>query len=114
MNLLYIYKYCYFQDPYFQFFISFPLQDMVRKNVRQAGSPFEIMNFWVKRTARLLAQIDSEYDFKEVLGEGSFGKVHKARKEESHPCFSSEGAGSLIFPILSFLSHDSLAFSKKL
>jgi len=37
---------------------EFDRQDMVRKNVRQ---------------------IDSEYDFKEVLGEGSFGKVHKAQ-----------------------------------
>ena len=23
-------------------------------------------------------QIDSEYEFKEIIGEGSFGKVHKA------------------------------------
>ncbi|CAL1171052.1 unnamed protein product [Cladocopium goreaui] len=37
---------------------EFERQDLVRKNVRQ---------------------IDAEYEFKEVLGEGSFGKVHKAQ-----------------------------------
>lgn len=37
---------------------EFDREDLVRKNIRQ---------------------IDSEYEFKEIIGEGSFGKVHKAQ-----------------------------------
>eukprot|EP00913_Durusdinium_trenchii_P023539 g22116.t1 len=57
------------------------VQDLVRKNIRQ---------------------IDSEYEFKEIIGEGSFGKVHKAQHRRTGILRVADQAREGFFQVMCF------------